>query len=47
MPSDELIHIGEKIVELAAAWPDTGLDKVGELAQALGEALRAAKPDGG
>jgi hypothetical protein len=45
MSSEELIGIGEEIVELAAVWPDTGLDKVGELAQALGNALQPADHD--
>lgn len=35
----ELARLGSEIIELSAAWPDTGLDKVGEFACDLGNAL--------
>lgn len=39
MPEEDLVKLGEDIIELAAAWPGTGLEKVGEFARDLGLAL--------
>ncbi|WP_156213243.1 hypothetical protein [Lentzea aerocolonigenes] len=36
-----LVQLGEEIIELSSAWPDTGLEKVGEFARDLGNALLA------
>ena len=39
MPEPDLVKLGEEIIELSAAWPGTGLEKVGEFARDLGHAL--------
>lgn len=41
-PDQELVKLGEEIIELSAAWPGTGLEKVGEFARDLGAALAAS-----
>lgn len=45
MPENDLVKLGEEIIELSAAWPGTGLDKVGEFARDLGNALAASDED--
>lgn len=39
MPDEELIKIGQDIVELSSAFPDCGLDELGEFAAELGRML--------
>lgn len=39
MPEEDLVKLGEEIIELSTAWPGTGLEKVGEFARDLGIAL--------
>jgi hypothetical protein len=48
MHSEELADLGADIVELAAAWPGTGLDSVGEFATRLSEHLSSEQvcPEG-
>lgn len=41
----ELAKLSEEIIELSAAWPGTGLDKVGEFARDLGNALSPSPED--
>ena len=46
MPDNEkLVQLGEEIIELASAWPGTGLEKVGEFDRDLGNALPPSDED--
>ncbi|GAB2819023.1 hypothetical protein [Lentzea nigeriaca] len=45
MPEEDLIKLGEEIIELSTAWPGTGLEKVGEFARDLGNALPGSDED--
>jgi hypothetical protein len=43
MPDDDLVLIGEELIELSAAFPGCGLDAVGEFARDLGNYLRSTE----
>ncbi|PWK89444.1 hypothetical protein C8D88_102717 [Lentzea atacamensis] len=42
MQEKDIVTLGEEIIELSMARPGTGLEKVGEFARDLGNALAAA-----
>lgn len=45
VPEEKLVKLGEEIIELSSAWPGAGLEKVGEFARDLGNALRSSDED--